>query len=269
MASTTTLETVRSADGTEIAYERTGSGPPLVLVHGSTADHTRWEPVRPALAERFSVYAIDRRGRGESGDSGRYAVEREAEDVVAVVDSIDRPVHLLGHSYGGVVALEAALMVDDLEALVLYEPPLPVGERWPDTEPVLVEMEALIDAGDREQALLRFFRGVAGVPTAELDALRSAPNWSARVEAVHTVVREERARVAYEFDPGRFAALDAPTLLLLGSETAPYFGDATEALADALPNGRVVVLEGQAHAAMNTAPELFVEAVLAFHGETD
>lgn len=258
------LQTVTSADGTEIAYERTGNGPSLVLVHGTTADHTRWEPVRPAFDERYTVYAMDRRGRGESGDADEYDLAREVEDVVAVVDSIDGPVALLGHSYGGLCSLEAALRADDVERLVLYEPPLPVGDPDRDTEPILDEMESLIEADEREDALVLFLGDVAGMPPAELEALRSAPNWPARVEAVHTVVREERARKAYEFDRGRFEALGTPTLLLLGGESAPLFGNATEALDAALPNAQVVVLPGQAHAAMNTAPELFVEEVLAF-----
>lgn len=281
MPTTTTIKTVTSTDGTAIAYERTGSGPPLVLVHGTTADRTRWEPVRPALAEHFEVYAMDRRGRGDSGDgperrsgdqldddaSGgapEYAIEREVEDVVAVVDSVDEPVALLGHSYGAICALEAALRTNDVERLVLYEPPLRVGDPDRDTEPVLAEMEALIGAGEREAALVLFFEDVVGAPPAELESLRSAPNWPARVDAVHTVVREERARKAYPFDPARFAALRTPTLLLAGSESARFLKDGTEALDEALHDSRVVVLEGQAHAAMNTAPERFSEAVCAF-----
>src|SRR5918994_4256030 len=103
-------ESVTSLDGTPIAYWRSGEGPPLVLVHGTSADHSRWAPVLPAFEERFTVYAVDRRGRGESGDSEDYSIEREFEDVAAVVDSIEAPVNLLGHSYGAVCSLEAALI---------------------------------------------------------------------------------------------------------------------------------------------------------------
>ena len=101
---------VTSKDGTPLAYWRCGEGPPLVLVHGTAADHSRWGPVLPAFEERFTVYAVDRRGRGGSGDSDEYAVEREFEDVAAVVDSLGEPVNLLGHSYGALCALEAALL---------------------------------------------------------------------------------------------------------------------------------------------------------------
>ncbi|MFC7202804.1 alpha/beta fold hydrolase [Haloferax namakaokahaiae] len=261
------METVESTDGTPIAFERTGAGPPLVLVHGSTADHTRWDPVLPAFEERFTVYALDRRGRGASGDTPAYEMEREVEDVVAVVESIADPVTLLGHSYGAMCALEAARRLPTLRALVLYEPPIPVAGFEPDSEETLAEITVLHERGENKEALVRFLRDIAELPPFELDALRSAPNWPARVEAAHTVIREERARTEYEFDPARFAELQTPTLLLVGTETAPLHAAAADALGDVLENSRVVLLEGQAHAAMNTAPELVIDAVLTFDEE--
>ncbi len=115
---------VVSRDGTSIAAWRSGEGPPLVLIHGAAADHHRWAPVLPALEERFSVFAIDRRGRGGSGDANDYALEREFEDVVAVVEWAGEGVNVLGHSYGGICALEAAFLTDRIRKLVLYEPPM-------------------------------------------------------------------------------------------------------------------------------------------------
>ena len=188
--------------------------------------------------------------------------------MVAVVESIDERVILFGHSFGALCSLEAALRTDNLRGLVLYEPPLPVGDHGPDTEDVLDEMTALVDNGENEQALVQFFREIARVPTAELDALRSAPNWPARVDAAHTAIREERARKGYEFDAARFAGLTTPTLLLSGSESAPFLKGATGVLNDALPNSRIAVLDGQAHAAMNTAPELVIDEVLTFIHES-
>lgn len=262
------METFISADGTPIAYERGGSGPPLVLVHGTTADHTRWGPLRPAFEEHFTVNAIDRRGRGESGDSTEYALEREAEDVAAVVDSIDESVVLLGHSYGAICSLEAALQTNNLCKLVLYEPPLPVSDHEPDTEGILNEMTALVNDGENEQALVQFFREVVGSSPTELEAYSSSPDWPARVEAVHTAIREERSRKGYEFDATRFAGLPIPTLLLSGDESDQFLTDATDVLSAALPNSRIVIFGGHGHAAMNTAPELFVDEVLAFINES-
>ncbi len=116
--------TVTSVDGTPIAYWRSGEGPPLVQVHEAPADHGRWAPVLPAFEQRFTVCAVDRRGRGGSGDSEDHAIEREFEDIAAVVDSLGEPANVLGHSYGVLCALEAALLTRNVLKLVLYEPGL-------------------------------------------------------------------------------------------------------------------------------------------------
>src|SRR5687768_14900680 len=116
------MHTVTSRDRTRIAFWHRGSGPPLLLVHGATASHaTTWRLVLPELERRFTVYAMDRRGRGGSGDAVEYHIQREAEDVVAVIQSIDAPVNLLGHSYGGLCAIEAALLTNRIQRLLLYE----------------------------------------------------------------------------------------------------------------------------------------------------
>lgn len=262
------MESVTSADGTPIAFERTGNGPPLVFVHGTTADHTRWDPIRPAFAKYFTVYAVNRRGRGESGDADEYTLEREAEDVAAVVDSIDEPTVLLGHSYGALVSLEAALRTDNLRKLILYEPAFPVGDYKITPEKTLAEMEALLEAGENEQALVLMFEDIAELPPAELDALRSAPNWPARVDAAHTILRESKAENEYGFDATRFADMTASSLLLTGSESPQILTYSTEAVDDALPNSRIITFDGHGHAAMNTAPDLFIDEVLAFIRES-
>ena len=122
-----TQKTVTSLDGTPIAYWRSGEGQPLLLVHGTAADHGRWRPVLPVFEERFTVCAVDRRGRGASSDSDDYAIEREFEDVAAVVDSLGEPANLLGHSYGALCALEAALLSRNVRNLVLYDPGIEVA----------------------------------------------------------------------------------------------------------------------------------------------
>lgn len=264
------METVASADGTPIAYERTGSGSPLVLVHGMAGNHARWElfDVRSRLAEHTTVHAMDRRGHGASGDSEAYALEREFEDVAAVVDSIDDPVNLLGHSHGGLCAMEAALRTDNLRTLIVYEPAGPWEEGYLYSEEIYEELEALVEAGANEQALLLFLREVVDLPEPQIDELRAAPNWSDRVDEADTAPREYRAPTTYQFEPERFADMTTPTVLLVGGESPQWIKDATDALNDAIPKSRVSILAGQGHLAMNTAPERFTDEVLAFVRES-
>jgi pimeloyl-ACP methyl ester carboxylesterase len=259
------MEKVLSQDGTPIAYERTGAGSPLVLVHGTTADHTRWTPVLPPLEEHFAVYAVDRRGRGGSGDAASYSIEREFEDVAAVVDSIGGPVDVLGHSYGALCSLEAAMRTMNVGRLVLYEPPLPVGFENVYPPEIVNKMEALLAAGDRDGVVMLMLRDVVRMPPHELALLRSVPAWAGRVAAAHTIVREiQAANGGYDFRPERFRSLMTPTLLLLGGDSPAFIRAATESLHGLLPNSRVVVMPDQQHTAMNTAPALFVREVLAF-----
>ena len=257
------MEIVTSADGTGIAYERTGNGPPLVLVHGATADRTTWIQVLPFLEEHFTVYAMDRRGRGESGDTDEYALEREVEDVVAVVESIDGPIHLLGHSFGGLCALEAALLTQRLHRLVLYEPGITID--WTaDEEQALAEIRDAIVEGDREEALITFYREIGHLTVAEIELLRSQPTWPRRVDAVHTVLRETEMGHTYDFDLERFRGMTTPTLLLVGKESPMKEHQDAEILRDVLPDSRITVLENQHHVAYRMAPDLFAEKVTEF-----
>jgi pimeloyl-ACP methyl ester carboxylesterase len=260
------MSTIRSKDGTSIAYAKSGHGPPLVLVHGATADHTRWAPILAPLEQRFTVYAVDRRGRGASGDAAGYAIEREFDDIATLIDSIGEPVVLLGHSYGALVSLEAALRTKNVRKLVLYEPPIPAG--LPIYPPGAIErIDALLATGNRAGAVTAFFREVAGMPPAELALIQSLPNWPARVAAANTIARELHAAVRYHFEAARFEWLEVPTLLLLGGDSPPYFKAAIDLVRWALPHSRVVTLAGQQHVAINTAPDMFVREVTAFLAE--
>ncbi len=258
------METITSTDGTKIVYRRSGEGPPLVLVHGTSAGHGRWSPVLPAFEQSFTVYTVDRRGRGGSGDAESYAIEREFEDVASVVDSIEEPVHLLGHSYGALCSLEGALLTRNVRKLVLYEPPVDVtGERI-NPPGVVDRMETMLEAGDRDGVVTTLMRELAGLPPEAVEHLRSLPAWRTRLEAAHTIPREARAEEAYRFDPERFGDFVAPTLLLLGSESPAAFGEAEKAVDEALPDSRIIVMEGQGHAAIDTGTDLFTAEVLRF-----
>ncbi len=255
------LHTVRSADGTTIAYEEFGAGPPLVLVHGGISDRTYWAPVVPALAERFTVLTVDRRGRGRSGDAAQFSIEAECEDVAAVVDAVNEPVHLLGHSYGAICALEAALRTPNLRTLTLYEPPLGMD---PFPEPFIAEIEALITSGDRDAAVTLFMGDVVGLPPevlAELQADRAA--WPPMVDTVHTLPREIRAVGGFIFDAERYRAITVPTVLLAGSESPPELRRGVELVQGAVSDALVVVMDGVDHEAVTTGPEILVAAVVS------
>ncbi|RPJ21296.1 MAG: alpha/beta hydrolase [Chloroflexi bacterium] len=259
------MDKVTSPDGTPIVYYRSGTGSPLILVPGSgAANPVAWTGVIPTLEEHFSVYAVDRRGHGESGDSPIYAIEREFEDIAAVADSIGEPANLLGHSFGALCTLGAAFLTPNIRKLILYEPaiPLPGVAIYP--EGVIDRLQALLEAGDREAVLTTLYHEVIRLPPHEIEQLRSSPAWSARVATAHTLPREARAEEQYEFDPQRFKDLQTPTLFLLGGDSPPFLKAATEAINTALPNGRVAVMPGQQHIAMYTAPELFLHNVLTF-----
>jgi pimeloyl-ACP methyl ester carboxylesterase len=262
LAATAEAKPVKSSDGTTIAYVKSGSGPPLVLVHGTAADHARWAPVLPALEKRFTVIAVDRRGGG-SGDGKAYAIEREFEDIAAVVDSLGEPAVLVGHSYGAICSLEASLRTRNLRQLILYEPPIPAGiEIYPPGE--IEKLQALLDQGKRDDVVSGFFSDVVRMPAAELTQLRALPNWPARVAAAHTIPREMKATTGYRLDSAKWKAFKIPTLLLLGGDSPLFFKVAIEQVHAAVPSSRVVVLPGQQHVAINTAPDLFVKEILAF-----
>jgi len=265
---------VPSADGTPIAVFTAGDGPPLVLVHGATADHTTWRTSGPLLAARRTTHAVDRRGRGASGDAPDYAIEREFEDLVAVVETLAAesggPVDVVGHSYGGRIGLGAALLTRNLRRLVVYEgaPPPESGRGYQD-DGLLTRIEALVAAGDRYEALATFMGDIVGMPDAELAAFGTDPIWPRRAAAVDTTIRELRAEV------GPAASLEAlgqalqPVLQILGGESSVVFGEATMALDARLRNGRIVTIEGARHAAHHTHAAAFVAAIEAFLAEPD
>jgi pimeloyl-ACP methyl ester carboxylesterase len=261
------METITSADGTEIAFEQTGSGSSLVLIHGIGLDHLFWDlsNLRPALAEDFTVSAITRRGRGGSGDADVYELEREIEDVAAVVESIDGPVTLLGHSYGALVSLEVALRTDNLHGLVLYEPlfaPIP-----PEIEQLLGAIKDLLANGQKEQALVTCLTAV-GVPEASLEELRSNPGWQALVDAADTIPREFEGFFQYEFEADRFEGMTTPTVLFCGEDSHPGLVVATETVDETLPDGRIVRFDGAGHFGLISNTNHFVEEILAFFEES-
>ncbi|GAA1732420.1 alpha/beta hydrolase [Isoptericola hypogeus] len=258
-----------SPDGTRIAVFVSGRGRPLVLVPGTTSDHTTWRLVAPLLADHVAVHAVDRRGRGLSGDAGAYSLPAEHDDVAAVVDAAAAawggPVDLLGHSYGGNVAFGAALRTGNVRRLLLYEGwPVPdvAHRRYPPE--LLARLDTLLAAGRPEAMLELFCREIAMMTPAEVAAIKAAPTWSARVAAAPTVPREVWAFGEHAFDPADAARIRVPVLLLVGGESPAEIAADPEVVAAALPDARIRVLPGQAHVAHLTAPEVLAAEVLAF-----
>jgi pimeloyl-ACP methyl ester carboxylesterase len=257
----TAVVRVTSKDGTPISVECAGTGPTLLIVHGGTGDRTRWTPLFPLLAPRLTACAMDRRGHGTSGDSADYSLQKEVEDVLAVVNSRPGKVFVLGHSFGGVASLEAAFLTAKIAKLVLYEPPL----QDLDNAAILTRMEQLIADGKREEATVTFFRKIVMISPGEIAAMKTRPSWPGLLASIETSIRQDRALGAYRFSATRMAALQTPTLLLSGSRTAsPQLKLAIASLKNSLPHAEVVVFEGQEHNAMDTVPRQFAETLLEF-----
>jgi pimeloyl-ACP methyl ester carboxylesterase len=255
------MQRIPSPTGATVSYETYGSGPPLVLVHGAFSDHkTNWEFVKPLFEEQFTVYAIARRGRGETEATQGHSLEDESNDVVAVIQSIGAPVFLLGHSYGAQTALAAAAQIPDrVRKLVLYEPAWPrvVGQE------ALARLEALAQAGDWDGLAVTFFRDQLSVPVEELNELRATELWPPIIADAQASLGDLRALSRYDFNAERFRELRVPVLLQIGTES-PRDLYVTDALAAVLPDVRIQELPGQAHEGMTTAPQMYAEAVSRF-----
>jgi pimeloyl-ACP methyl ester carboxylesterase len=259
----TQLSTVVSNDGTRIGVECAGSGPMLLFVHGGVGDRTRWVPMFPLLAGKFTVCAMDRRGRGASGDSAEYSLAKEAEDVAAVAASRPGPVYVFGHSYGGVAALEAAFLTDRISALMLYEPPL--YDPADDLIAGAAKIEALVNKGDLDAAVELFEREIVKLTPEEIARMKSRPSWASLVKSIKVHPRQMRALAAYRFEASRMKQVKTPVLLLVGEETAsPYAKQSIAALRESLPNSRVEVLAKQEHNAMEGGREALAAAIVKF-----
>jgi pimeloyl-ACP methyl ester carboxylesterase len=255
------MRRIQSPTGVAVSFDRYGSGPSLVLVHGAFSDHvTNWALVKPLFEPRFTVYAIARRGRGETDATQGHTLEDEGRDAAAVIESIGEPVFLLGHSHGAHTALVAASIAPSRVAkLALYEPAWPQGLR----EEVLAPLERLASARDWDAFAFAFFRDALSVRADDLRQMRSPEIWSPIVADAPATLHDLRAISRYPFAPERFRELRMPVLLQIGTES-PHDLYVTDALAAVLPDVRIKPLPGQAHEGMTTAPEIYARAVIEF-----
>jgi pimeloyl-ACP methyl ester carboxylesterase len=255
------MNSLVTSAGVTVSYDTYGSGPPLVLVHGAFSDHdTNWEFVKPTLREKFTIYAVARRGRGATDATEGHTLNDEVLDVVAVIHTVGEPVFLLGHSYGAQCAVAAAALAPTkVRKLVLYEP------AWPSvvSREALARLESFAAAGQWDDFAVAFFRDSLFVPDEEINALRTTELWPPTIADARASLGDLRALTAHDFKAERFSRLECPVLLQIGSES-PRNLYVTDALAAVLPNARIETLAGQAHEAMTTAPALYAQSVTTF-----
>lgn len=268
-------EFLSSPDGTPIAYDRSGAGIPLLLVHGGFVDRSIWQQVAPILAQHFAVFAMDRRGHGQSGPyRPADTLETEYADGAALIDHIGEPLYLLGYSAGGPVALYAALArPGQVRKLVLFEPARLGPEMLPDG--MRQRLQAGLAARDWEGlvriALMEVVGGVRSAHVQVREDFRRGLLWQTALRNAAAIPAELERLAAARYDLDALRALRAsdvpPTLLLTGSQSPPSNRKPAETLRQALPNARLDVLPGQGHGAMFTAPDLFAERVIEFLNE--
>ena len=256
------MNKVISKDGTTIAFDQSGEGLPVILVCGGSVDHTSNAPLAALLAAGFTVFNYHRRGRGDSGDTPPYAVEREVEDIDAVITAAGGSAFLYGTSSGAALALEAAASGLAITKLALWEPPFIVGDSRPrppaDTAKTYTE---LVSAGRRGDAVEVFMAKVVGLPPEFVAEARNAPWWPAQEALAHTLAYDATIMGDYSLPTERAASVTAPTLVIAGGADFPWMRDTAQALADALPNGQTRTLEGQGH---NVDPAVLAPALVEF-----
>jgi pimeloyl-ACP methyl ester carboxylesterase len=255
--------TVASGADVGISVMKIGAGPALLLVHGALLNATlSWAAVLQKLAGHFTVYALDRRGRAPSGDGEDYSISMEVDDIVRVIEAIGQPVTVLAHSYGALVTLEALDQLNGVARLILYEPPLTLAPVGPDVEKAVLDMERALAANDRDKIVTVFLRDQIGAPQERLDAFRSSPIWPVVLAIAPTLPRESRAVNTPRDLAGRLAGCTIPTTMLLGSESPARLRESSIFVSQAIPGSRLVMLEGQGHAAMMDAPDFFAGKVV-------
>ena len=248
------MPTVTSNDGTQIAYDSVGSGPPLILVAGATqyraVDQTTPKLARLLAAGGFRVINYDRRGRGESGDTQPYAVEREIEDIEALVAEAGGEASLFGMSSGAVLAAEAAARGVPVTKLLMYEPPMVLDDSGPPPQPDYVEkIEGLARSGDGDA--MAYFVSMVGMPEEQLAEFRQSPVFPAFAAVEHTLAYDGRIMEPYgKGEPIPQGAWDGalqPTVVFAGGDSPDWMRNAARAAAEALPDGDVRIVPGQTH----------------------
>ena len=238
---------VTSRDGTSIDVEVTGEGPPVVLVTGGSVDRNANAGLAAELSKSFTVHNYDRRGRGESTDTPPYAIEREIEDIEAVIGEAGGSAHLYGSSSGAALALHAAASGLPVTRLALWEPPFILDEAKRPPADQVERYEEMVSEDRRGDAVEYFMTKVIGMPPEMVAGMRTQPWWPAQEALAHTLAYDARIMGDYSLPTDAAASVKAPTLVIAGGKDFPWMRETAQALADVLPDGRTRMLEGQGH----------------------
>jgi pimeloyl-ACP methyl ester carboxylesterase len=241
------METAISADGTAIAFDRFGNGSPLIMVVGAFNDRSTTEPLARALESRFTVFNYDRRGRGDSGDTQPYAIDREIDDIHALVVVAGGSASVFGYSSGAVLALKAAARDLAIRKLALYEPPFRADDNPAPPSDIAEQLAELVSAGRRGDAVELFQTKVVGIPEEIVAQLRHAP-FRPHLEALaHTLVYDATIIGDLSLPTALIGSIVTPTLVMCGEQSPSFMRHAAQAVTAALPNGRLCTLDGQTH----------------------
>ncbi|MGH2396828.1 MAG: alpha/beta fold hydrolase [bacterium] len=255
------MKKATSKDGTAIAFDQLGDGPSVILVCGGSTDRSANAPLAALLARHFTVFNYDRRGRGDSGDTPPYAVEREVEDIETIVAAAGGSACLYGTSSGAALALEAAARLKGITKLALWEPPYILeGRPRPPADTAKTYTE-LVSAGRRGDAVEFFMAKVVGLPAEFVAQARNAPWWPAQEALAHTLAYDATVMGDYSLPTERAAAVKIPTLVLAGGASFPFMRETAQALATIIPDAQHRTLDGQEH---NVAPEAIAPALVEF-----
>ncbi len=259
------MDTVISKDGTTIAFDRLGSGPAVILVSGGSVDRSSNAGLAANLAADFTVFNYDRRGRGPSGDTPPYAVEREVEDVAAVADAAGGSAYLYGSSSGAALALIAARHLPGaIKKLALWEPPYILDPAARPPADQVAQYNAMLAEGRRGDAAQYFMEQVVHMPAEFVASARSQPWWAATEALAHTLPYDGTIMGDYSLPVDLAAAVMIPTLVLDGGASFGFMGPTADALADVLPNGQRRTLAGQEH---NIDPNVLAPALKEFFAD--
>jgi pimeloyl-ACP methyl ester carboxylesterase len=241
------VDTVVSQDGTAIAFDRAGDGPPVILVNAGPTDRTANAPLAGLLAPHFTVLNYDRRGRGDSGDTAPYAVDREYEDLEAIIDEAGGSADVFGSSGGGILALEAAARGLAIAKLAVWEPPYILdGTRPPVPADYRQQLDKLQAAGRRGDMVELFLTQAVGMPAEFVAPVRQSPFWPSMEAVAPALIYDAMIVGDFSLPTARVAAIKVPTLVIDGGQT-PWLSATAQAVAAALPDAQRRTLEGQPH----------------------